>query len=119
VCLLAFYAILDIRHLMPANADVELTARAHAFSAAANLNAGGAELPMLVARAGRDAPTINTSIDVFVREALASNAPLDLLNHPRGQHGFDVLDDDPRSRDIIGRAVAFAKTHLESVAAGV
>jgi acetyl esterase/lipase len=118
-CLLAFYAILDVRHLLPPGADPELTARAHAFSPAAHVKNGGASLPVLVARAGLDAPMINTSIDVFVREALASNAPLDLLNHPQGQHGFDVLDDDRRSHDIISRAVAFTRAHLEYPAAGM
>jgi acetyl esterase/lipase len=118
-CLLAFYAILDVRHLLPANADPGLTARAQAFSPAAHLTDSGAALPMLVARAGLDAPMVNTSIDAFVREALASNAPLDLLNHREGQHGFDILNDDPRSREIISRAVAFATAHLVSSAAGV
>ena len=68
---------------------------------------------MLVARAGLDSPMVNTPIDLFVREALACNASLDLLNHQRGQHGFDILDDDPRSHEIIARAIAFAKEHLE------
>jgi acetyl esterase/lipase len=106
-CLLAFYAILDVRLLLPPDADAERVARALAFSPAAHL--GGATLPIFVARAGRDSAVINTSIDGFVREALAANVSIDLANHSGGQHGFDVLDDDERSREIIGRAFAFAK----------
>jgi dienelactone hydrolase len=89
-CVLAFYALLDKQHV----------------------RAKGGGLPMFVARAGLDQPLINQSIDAFVQEALASNAPLELMNHPAGRHGFDILDDDERSREIIARAVAFAQAHV-------
>ena len=111
-CLLAFYAILDLRHLLPPDAAGELVARAHAFSPAAHVGAASATLPIFVARAGRDSAVINTSIDTFVREALAANIWIDLVNHSAGQHGFDILDDDERSREIITRAIAFAKARL-------
>jgi hypothetical protein len=55
---------------------------------------------------------INETIDLFVREALAGNAMLDVVNHSAGRHGFDILDDDERSREIIARAVAFAQAHV-------
>ena len=55
---------------------------------------------------------INQSIDAFVQEALAGNAPLEVMNHPTGRHGFDILDDNDRSREIIARAVAFAQVHV-------
>ncbi len=42
----------------------------------------------------------------------SGNAQLDLMNHPSGRHGFDSLDDDDRSREIIARAVAFAQVHV-------
>ena len=67
---------------------------------------------MFVARAGLDQPMVNQAIDGFVTEALAGNAPLDLMNHPAGRHGFDILDDDERSREIIAHAVAFAQVHV-------
>ena len=67
---------------------------------------------MLVARAGLDTPMVNTGIDIYVREAMVSNDYLDVLNHPQGHHGFDVLDHNARSRDIIARAMAFAGEHL-------
>jgi len=111
-CLLAFYALLDVRHLLPPDPDAERVARAHAFSPATHLGDAATPLPIFVARAGRDSAVINTSIDEFVREALAGNVSLDLANHSDGQHGFDVLDDDERSREIIGRAIAFAKARL-------
>lgn len=111
-CLVAFYALLDVRHLLPPDADTERVARAHAFSPAAHLDAAAATLPIFVARAGRDNAIVNTAIDAFVREALTANASIDLANHADGQHGFDLVDDDERSREIIARALAFAKMRL-------
>jgi hypothetical protein len=67
---------------------------------------------MFIARAGLDAAIVNDSIDLFVREALAANAMFDFANHPNGHHGFDILDDDERSREIIARATEFVKIHL-------
>jgi acetyl esterase/lipase len=111
-CALAFYAVLDVRHMLPPDAPADLVTRVEAFSPAAHLTTA-AGLPVFVGRSGRDNAMINTSIDVFVREALGANVSLDLANHPEGQHGFDVLDDDERSHEIIGRAIAFAKERLE------
>lgn len=91
-CLLAFYA-----YLQPAEAQIR---------------SKGSGVPIFVARAGLDQPMINETIDRFVQEALAGNATLDLMNHPAGRHGFDILDDDERSREIIARAVAFAQAHV-------
>ncbi len=55
---------------------------------------------------------MNAGIDRFVEQALAANACLDVLNHPTGRHGFDILDDDARSREIIARAVEFLRSRL-------
>ncbi len=68
--------------------------------------------PMLVARAGLDAPPINDSIDAFVAAALASEMELDLLTHPAGRHAFDILDDDERSKEIVTMTLAFFRRHL-------
>jgi acetyl esterase/lipase len=111
-CLLAFYALLDLRHLTPPGAGAAVLEQVRALSPAAQLAAGGADLPVFVARAGRDGAWINQSIDSFVREALAANVQLDLVNHAQGQHAFDAKDDDERSREIIARAIAFARAWL-------
>jgi acetyl esterase/lipase len=77
------------------------------------VRAGSAPLPgLLIARAGRDDPALNASIDAFVTAALASGATLDLLNHPGGRHAFDIVDDDDRSRAVIRRTVAFLRESL-------
>jgi dienelactone hydrolase len=67
---------------------------------------------MLVARAGRDRPVFNDAIDRFVADAVQRGATIDFFTHPDGQHGFDVLDDDDRSREIVARTLAFMSWHL-------
>lgn len=48
----------------------------------------------------------------FVVEALRHNAPLELINHPRGQHAFDLLDDVPLTRYILRRTLEFFSHYL-------
>jgi acetyl esterase/lipase len=113
-CLVAFYAILDLRHVIPPGADAAQVAGMELFSPAAQLPGSLTRVPVLVARAGLDAPAVNDSIDSFVRSALSGNAMIECLNHPAGQHAFDVLDDDGRSREIIERAMEFIRSHVET-----
>jgi acetyl esterase/lipase len=68
--------------------------------------------PLLVVRAGQDAPERNASIDSFVAAARAAGLPLELVEHPDGHHAFDVLDDTDASRDAIVRVVAFLRERL-------
>jgi dienelactone hydrolase len=68
--------------------------------------------PVFIARAGRDHPATNQSIDSFLQKALAANVDIDFANHPEGQHGFDVLNDMVRSREIIALAMSFVKKRL-------
>ncbi len=87
---------------------------AQKFSTVTYVREHSAGLPMLVARAGLDRAEINQSNDLFVQEALAANAMLDFANHPQGQHGFDVLNDDGRTHEIIAHTLEFMKTHLHN-----
>ena len=69
--------------------------------------------PLFLARAGRDAiPTLNERLDAFIGSAIAANAPITIVNHPTGAHGFDVANDDERSREIIRAALEFMQAHL-------
>jgi len=112
-CLVSYYAILDLRPVkdrIPGGLGDEALQR---FSPAACLPAQGYDgPPILIARAGKDQPWLNATVDDFVHRALAANAPLDLLNHPQGQHGFDILDDDARTREILARTLDFLKARL-------
>lgn len=113
--LIAYYTLLDLASLRGKFEQFPVTEdAARDFSPATSFPEGAPYdgPPILVARGGRDSPFINNTLDLFVQRALAANAPLDLLNHPAGQHGFDVLDDDDRSREIIARTIGFLKQHL-------
>jgi acetyl esterase/lipase len=109
----AYYAVLDLQVPPPGQPDTLGPEVRKRLSPVAQLTPGPRPLPpMLVARAGQDHPFLNEGLDRFVREALAQNAPLELLNHPKGRHGFDILDDDARSREIIARTFEFLRGQL-------
>jgi acetyl esterase/lipase len=111
-CVAALYGPME---LMP-NADAgepgaEETLRE--FSPLHHLRAGRELPPLLLARAGRDhIPLLNESIDAFVVSALEQNREIDILNHPAGEHGFDVRNDCRRSREVIEATVTFYRRHL-------
>jgi len=69
--------------------------------------------PILIARAGLDEPDRNAAIERFVHDALAQGASLDLLNQPTGRHGFDMLDDEERSRQILRHTLHFLREQLQ------
>ena len=73
------------------------------------------DLPLFVARAGRDEmPGLNDALDRFVGAALAVNLPVTVMNHATGPHAFDLLDDTRTSRDIVKRVLAFLQFHLSA-----
>jgi len=113
-CLVAYYPILDLGTFVQHGLAVVDEEDVRRFSPALALQGGDATRPpLLIARAGQDHPALNQGLDAFVQAALAANISLDLLNHPRGQHGFDMLDDDARSREIIAHTIAFVQDHLQ------
>jgi len=72
-----------------------------------------ADLPLFLARAGRDQfAGVNDAIDRFVAKALARNMPLTVMNHATGPHAFDTADDSETTRDIIRSILGFFRLHL-------
>ena len=112
-CLVAFYAFLDIQQSEP-HRNNETPEMVKSFSPITYLaNDAGRIAPLFIARAGLDEiPTMNDSIDRFIREAISRNASIIVANHPQGVHGFDNQTDDERSREIIRAAIDFMKSHL-------
>ncbi|HEX6739776.1 MAG TPA: alpha/beta hydrolase [Vicinamibacteria bacterium] len=109
----AFYAALDLQVPPPGRTDTLGPELRRRFSPVAHLGPGTRPLPpLLVGRAGLDHPFLNEGTDRFVREALAQNASIDVLNHPEGRHGFDTLDGDERTREMVARALAFLSARL-------
>ncbi|HEX7832005.1 MAG TPA: dienelactone hydrolase family protein, partial [Thermoanaerobaculia bacterium] len=68
--------------------------------------------PVLVARAGLDALTLNDSIDRWVASAVALDAPVTLLTYPEGRHAFDVDQDTIESKRVIEQTLDFLKHYL-------
>ena len=66
--------------------------------------------PMFIARAGLDDANLNEGLDRFVQVALKKNVAVELVNHASGHHGFDIEDDNDRSREILKRTIEFIKT---------
>lgn len=110
-CMISYYAVLDLQDMrkrIPATVADETL---NPFSPLHNLSQSKNRLPPLfVARAGLDAD-LNGGVDRFVQTAVAKNATVDFSNHPTGRHGFDVLDDNERTREIIKRTLEFIKAH--------
>ncbi|HEX8996138.1 MAG TPA: hypothetical protein VF812_08910 [Ktedonobacterales bacterium] len=115
-CLVAYYTLMDLRPLASAagvaGSVAEQTLRRFSLVAAVEERGAGA-LPLLVARAGQDNPSLNAQIDAFARAALTANLPLDLLNHPAGYHAFDTRNDDARTREILDHTLAFIHHRFE------
>jgi acetyl esterase/lipase len=113
-CVVGFYSFLDIRE--SAYKQTEDSAALNKFSAITYLETGAKNLPpIFIARAGRDEiPTMNDSIDRFIKEAISKNIALNFANHPNGVHSFDNQTNDERSREIVREAIEFMKIHLEN-----
>ncbi|MCC7181305.1 MAG: hypothetical protein IT177_23205 [Acidobacteria bacterium] len=72
-----------------------------------------ADLPLLIARAGRDEmPGLNDALDGFVAHALRENRPITLVNHHSGPHAFDIMDDNSGSREAVRGALEFLVRRL-------
>jgi acetyl esterase/lipase len=70
------------------------------------------DVPLLVARAGRDQFGVNESLDSFIAGALQRDLPLRLVNHAGAPHAFDLFDDSEASREIIREILRFMQFHL-------
>ncbi len=114
-CIVSYYGIADLKFFydvlstLPQLSDEVL----NEFSASQRLSkCTNAIPPMLIVRAGLDAPELNASIDRLLTAAIAKNVSLDFMNHATGRHAFDILDDNVRSQEIIRTTLDFMRTHL-------
>lgn len=70
------------------------------------------DLPILLGRAGLDAPVFNRAIDAMAARALAVNAPVTVMNVANGHHAFDLVDDDDQSRAAVAATLDWMAAHL-------
>lgn len=111
-CIAAYYPLLDLQAIEELRKEVSL-ATIQNYSAVWHLKHSGNPLPpFLLVKAGLDKPVFNEGIDVFATAMIEQNANFDYLCHAQGQHGFDIRDDDSRSREIIQRTLQFFQTNL-------
>jgi acetyl esterase/lipase len=68
--------------------------------------------PLLVVRAGRDAPELSAALDAFVQEAKGKGAPVTLVELPEAHHAFDLVDDVERSREAMRQTALFFEQYL-------
>lgn len=111
-CIVAYYSVLDLQGTRKQTPQSVSDETLREFSPVHHLskNKKGTP-PIFVARAGLDDATLNAGIDRFIQAALANNVTIDVANHANGHHGFDIDDDNDRSRDIIKRTLEFIKSH--------
>ncbi len=76
---------------------------------ASNVETFRRDLPLFWVRAGLDSEGTNATISRLAVLALSQNAPLTLVNHPTGQHGFEGRDDNAVTRDVVEQTLAFVK----------
>jgi hypothetical protein len=110
--LVSYYAVVDIRAPMGGVSDKLSKDVGTRLSPVAQLALSTRSVPLLIARAGQDDSRFNATMDAFVAEALKQNLPFEVLSHPDCRRGFDILDDDVRSREILTRTFAFLKANL-------
>jgi acetyl esterase/lipase len=65
----------------------------------------------LLAKAGRDNPAINRSIDRYVARAKEVGARVELVVQPTGPHGFETTK-DTKTRSVMRRTLDFLRAHL-------
>jgi hypothetical protein len=112
-CLVAYYAIMNLKYFLSKDNQVKMADILEYYTPVNYLeNKEFPFPPVLIASAGKDAPPIKKSIQEFINESFKVNILIDFLNHPEGFHGFDVLNDDERSKDILKRTIQFIKGGL-------
>jgi acetyl esterase/lipase len=109
-CIVNFYAVSDISRFPGATADMA-TSPLNPIHRLRSTDATKLP-PMMIVRAGKDNADLNAGIEAFIAEAMRRNADITAINYPDGQHGFDLLDDNDKSRAIIRDAFAFLQRHL-------
>lgn len=101
-CLVIYYGLME-----PIGATEK---DAETFSAVSALGSDGP--PIFVARAGLDNPKLNSGLDAFAAAAIEHGLEVEIHNHARGHHAFDIVDNCPRSNEIIACSLEFMRAHL-------
>jgi len=72
------------------------------------------DLPILFVRAGLETtPNLNDAFGHFYNKAITQNLPIIVINYSKGVHGFEALNDNDETREIIKRTIDFWKFQLK------
>jgi len=103
-CLVLYYAIVEPSLSADLGVPTPSTASLTTF-----VGSGAIFPATLVVRAGRDEPRGNAGLDRFALTAIRHGTNLDFLAYAEGMHAFDLLEDTPRTRQIIARTLDFIR----------
>jgi len=112
-CVVCYYGVMDLMSLREQLPTDLPEADLREFSALEYIRSHSQDVPhIFIAKAGHDRPALNATIDLFVEEARKLGVPVEMMEHEQGEHGFDVFNDDDRSREIIVRTLKFIEEHI-------
>jgi acetyl esterase/lipase len=74
--------------------------------------APGPGLPTVLTRVGRERPALQQTVDAFLAAAAEAGADVQCIDVANGQHAFDMLDHEPRSREAVTEAMDAVQRHL-------
>lgn len=119
-CMVTYYGVMDLQLFIPTLPDTLTQAQreniVHTLNAFSLINLlqekPKAIPPIFIAKAGLDNSFTNDSIDNFVSNADTQGIAVELLEHHEGHHGFDWIDENEKSREIVKATLDFLKKHL-------
>ena len=77
------------------------------YYGSADVKAFRRDLPILFVRAGLDRPPVTRAMTDLITLAQTQNAPVSVVNYPGGHHAFEMVDDEPATRDVIDTTLDF------------
>lgn len=95
------------------SAEAKLVKAAVIYYGAGEVKEFRLDLPMLMVRAGLDRPGLNVAMTELASRGVSQNAPITLLNFPTGHHGFELVDDNDATRDVIEQTLTWVKRAME------
>jgi acetyl esterase/lipase len=113
-CLVSYYGLFDLAlYAQARELPIPVPEVLHALAPLTYLQQHPQRIPPLfIARMEHDIPGLNVAVDAFVAVARDVQAPVEIVNHPDGHHGFDTEDDNEQSRMIIAQTLSFMQRHL-------
>jgi dienelactone hydrolase len=72
------------------------------------------DVPVLMVKAGQDAPGLNHALDSLIRQLSDAGVALTAVSYPAGRHGFDILDSTATTVRIVEQTLDFMTAVTQS-----